>query len=185
MSFPYEGPSDALRLRIRPPSHKLERIDDLPMKQKADAKGTVRKNRTVPKATWEKRKAAAEQKVNHVQSKQKQPSILQGGSYKESQHPRDRFGRFAVKAIKTTGKAIKGTVKGVKSVHQTVKRINADQRRRDALAHRERKLDLHKRERAAGLKRSRTTRRSKAAPQKKQGGLFGFLGGSQKKQRRR
>lgn len=166
-------------------SSPLERMPDLPMKS------TVRKNRTVtPKSTWEERKKASERKVKQAHAstaKRKKASPLQGG-YKESQHPRDRFGRFAVKALKSTGKAIsrtaKGTVKAVKSAHKTVKRVQTNGRKRAALEHRERKLDLHKREQAAGLKRKRSTRK-RATPAKKQSGLFGFLGRSQKKQVRR
>jgi hypothetical protein len=116
----------------------------------------------------------------------KEKLVKQTPAYKESQHPRDRFGRFAVKAIKSTvkrvGKAIKSTVKGVKSAHRTVKRVQSDARKRAALEHRERKLDLHRREVAAGLKRPGTARRKRATPAKKQSGLFG---GSQKKQRRK
>jgi hypothetical protein len=149
-----------------------------------------------PKETWEKRKAEAKKKVNRVQSsiaKKRNPptkASLQGGAgYKESQHPRDRAGRFAVKAVKATvkgvGKVARGTAKAIKGTHKVVKRAYSTARRNDALAHRERKLDLHKRELAAGLKKPRTARRKPAAPTKKQGGLFGFLGGSQKKQVRK
>jgi hypothetical protein len=116
------------------------------------ANRTVRKNRTVPRA-----------KQAHPSTAKKAASPLQGGAYKESQHPRDRFGRFAVKALKSTSKAIartaKGTVKAVKSAHKTVKRVQAGYRKRAALEHRERKLDLHKRERAAGLKRKKAARK--------------------------
>jgi len=145
----------------------LDRIPDLPMKpgrklpdnrtssERARdewiANRTVRKNRTVPKAKQAQSSTA------------KKASPLQGGAYKESQHPRDRFGRFAVKAVKATGKAIartaKGTVKAVKSAHKTVKRVQANARKRAALEHRERNLDLHKRERAAGLKRKKVARK--------------------------
>src|SRR5512144_2724241 len=60
------------------------------------------KPRTTPKSTWEQRKADAAQKVKRVQSSPVKRAAktlppLQGG-YKESQHPRDRFGRFVVKA---------------------------------------------------------------------------------------
>ena len=140
----------------------LERMPDLPMKPGRNlpdnrtsserardewiANRTVRKNRTVPKAKQAQSSTA------------KKASSLQGGAYKESQHPRDRLGRFAVKALKTTGKAIartaKGTVKAVKSAHKTVKRVQANARKRAALEHRERK-----RERAAGLKRKKVARK--------------------------
>jgi len=146
-------------------SHQLERLPDLPMKpgrklpdnrtssERARdewiANRTVRKNRTVPKEATARKKLKA--------------SPLQGVVYKESQHPRDRFGRFAVKALKSTGKAIartaKGTVKAVKSAHKTVKRVQSGYRKRAALEYRERKLDIHKRERAAGLKRKKVARK--------------------------
>lgn len=205
MSFPYEGPQNELRLRVRPTPHQLERMADLPMKQSAPlARPVVRKNRTTPKSTWQEREKAAKAKVKQVQNKsanikrQSSPKLAKANekllkqtpAFKENQHPRDRFGRFAVKAVKATGKAIKATAKGVGKVARgtakTVKRINADMRRRDELAHRERKLDLHKREVAAGLKKPRTVRRKKAAsPAKKKGGLFSFLRGAKKKQVRR
>jgi hypothetical protein len=130
---------------------------------------------TTPKETWEKRKAAADQKVKRVQqastAKRKPLPPLQGGAgYKESLHPRDRFGRFAVKALKTTGKAIKstakatgravkGTAKAVGKAHKAVKRVQSNARKRAALEHRERRLDLHKREQAAGLKRKKVARK--------------------------
>jgi hypothetical protein len=117
------------------------------------ANRTVRKSRTVPKE--ERKEATARKKLK--------ASPLQGVVYKESQHPRDRFGRFAVKALKSTGKAIartaKGTVKAVKSAHKTVKRVQAGYRKRAALEYRERKLDIHKREQAARLKRKKATRK--------------------------
>ena len=200
MSFPYEGPSNELRLRVPPSTHQLEQMDNLPIKRPA----TVRKSRTVaPKATWQEREKAAKAKVKQAQGKadnikrQSSPKLAKSNerllkntpAYKESQHPRDRFGRFAVKAIKSTvkrvGKAIKGTAKVVKSAHRMVKRVQTNGRKRAALEHRERKLDLHKREVAAGIGGKRRTPRKKATPAKKQGGLFGFLGGSQKKQKRR
>lgn len=145
----------------------LEPMPDLPLK------APVRKNRTVPKATWDERKKAAEKKVKQAQSStaKRKASPLQGGAYKESQHPRDRLGRFVVKALKSTGKAIartaKGTAKAVKSAHKTVKRVQANGRKRASLEHRERKLDLHKREQAAGIGRKKATRK-KATPVKKQ-----------------
>ena len=177
--FPYEGPQNALRSRVKPPTHNLERLPDLPMKQdRGVASG--------PSV----RKADAETKVKQSAQKRKSP-VKKPPSPMKTEQPRDHLGRFARKAgaviwgaAKGTVKAVKGTSKAVESVHRTVKRVQANARRRAALEHRERKLDLHKREIAAGLKRPRTTRR-KSAPQKKKGGLFGFLGGSQKKQIRR
>jgi hypothetical protein len=156
-------------------SSPLERIPDLPMKpgrKLPDHRSpseiardewitnrTVRKSRTVPKA-----------KQAQSSTAKKAASPLQGVAYKESQHPRDRFGRFAVKAIKSTGKAIartakvtgkaiKSTAKAVKSAHKTIKRVQANGRKRAALEHREKRLDIHKREQAARLKRKKVVRK--------------------------
>ena len=139
MSFPYEGPQNELRLRVRPTPHQLERMADLPMKQSVPiARSVVRKNRTTPKSTWQEREKAAKAKVSRAQqttanqkaqsSKKLQSSneelLKNTPAYKESEHPRDRFGRFAVKAIKSTvkgvGKVVKGTevvdsIRGVKT----------------------------------------------------------------------
>lgn len=156
MSFPYEGPSDALRLRMRPPVHKLERMEDLPMKQKAAVS-----NGSFPVAKQPVKKRTVAKRKSPVKRKPKPLPTLQGG-----EQPRDRLGRFARKtgqvlwgAAKVTGKAIKGTAKAIKRAHKTVKRVQANGRKRAALEHRERRLDLHKREQAAGLKRKKVVRK--------------------------
>lgn len=164
MSFPYEGPQNALRLRMRPPVHKLDRMEDLPMKRKTAPKPSTLK------PTWEKRKADAEQKVKRVQTSTVKRAAkplppLQGG-YKESQHPRDRFGRFVVKAVKATGhavkstakatgKVVKGTAKAVKRAHKSIKRVQSNARRRASLEHRERKIALVERGKKVVRKRAR------------------------------
>ena len=143
MSFPYEGPRNALRRRVRPSPHPLECMEDLPMKKTAPiAKPLVRK-----KLAPTKRKAPV-----------KKPLPIE--------QPRDRLGRFARKTgqvlwagAKATGKAIKGTAKAVKSAHKTIKRAQSSARKRAALEYRERKLDLHKREQASGLRRKKVRRK--------------------------
>lgn len=119
------------------------------------------RRKTTPAKTWDARKAAAQKKVEAVRKQTAKKRTAQDAKFHESQHPRDKFGRFMTKAWGGTVKVVKGTIKTAKKLHRTVKSVNANRRRNEAYDRRKRNVELSEREKNLGIRKRKVVRRRK------------------------